>query len=187
MDVTVLLLIVAGTIGAVDILYYHLYKFRLSRRPGSRAETATHILRAFTFAFGVWILLGNTPMGGWYWALAAVFILDFIDGVVDVAIEPRSRKSLGGLPPLEYTVHMLSATLTGGAWVTFLVAGWAGRLAPTALVDRTSALPAWLILDGRAIAVSSVLLGTAEAALLVHGMLTAPRQPSSAVAPGEGR
>lgn len=175
MDVTVVLFIVAGTIGAVDILYYHLYKFRLSRRPGSRLETGTHILRAFTFAVGMWILVAFAPVGGWYWALAAVFALDFLDGIFDVAIEPRSRAPLGGLPPLEYSVHMLSTTLTGGAWVAYLISGWAGRLEPTALVSRTSALPAWLLLDGRLLAVSSVLLGVTETALLIHGVVTEGR------------
>lgn len=175
MDVAVVLFIIAGTIGSVDILYYHLYKFRLSRRPGSRFETATHIFRSFTFAASVWVLLSWTPQGAWYWGVLAIVGADFADEVLDVAIEPKSRASLGGLPPLEYLVHAVSSVLMGGAWVSFLTAGWDGRLLATALVPRASALPAWLLWDGRLIAVGSVLLGITETALLVHGVVTGAR------------
>ncbi len=156
MDLVVALFIVSGTIGAADILYYHLYKFRLARRPGSRAETVTHLLRSFAFGVGVWTLLSYEPRGGWFWAVAGLFAFDFVDELVDVAIEPRSRESLGGLPGAEYLVHVVCTTLNGGAWVTFLAVGWSTRLAKTELVARHSALPAWLVLDGKVIAVNAI-------------------------------
>lgn len=166
MDIVVALFVVSGTIGAADILYYHLHKFRLARQPGSRAETVTHLLRSFTFGAGLWTLAGHAPRGGWYWAVAALFAFDFVDEVVDVLIEPKSREPLGGLPGAEYLVHMICTTLNGAAWVTFLVEGWPDRLAPTALVARHSALPAWLTLDAKVIAVNAFLLGGLELALL---------------------
>jgi hypothetical protein len=67
---------------------------------------------------------------------------------------------------------MVSTTLNGGAWVAFLVAGWAGRGAATALVARHPALPAWLVLDGNLVVGSSLLIGTAELVLLLRSWTT---------------
>ncbi len=168
MDLVVALFIISGTIGAADILYYHWYRFRLYKQPGSRIETLTHVFRSFTFGIGAYTLLHYLPLGGWYWAIAALFGLDFLDEIVDILIEPRSREPLGGLPGPEYLVHMISTTLNGGAWVMFLAVGWAGRLSGTALVARHTALPAWLALDGNLIAATAVLIGAGELALLVR-------------------
>ncbi len=172
MDLVVTLFIVSGTIGAADILYYHWYKFRLYKQPGSRLETLTHIFRSFTFGIGVYTLLHYLPTGGWYWAVAGLFGADFLDELVDIWIEPKSREPLGGLPGREYLVHMVSTTLNGGAWVTFLVAGWAGRLSATALVARHTSLPAWLAIDGNLIVASSLLIGAGELALLIKAWAT---------------
>jgi hypothetical protein len=172
MDLVVTLFIISGTIGAADILYYHWYKFRLYKQPGSRLETLTHVFRSFTFGIGVFTLLHYLPLGGWYWAVAGLFAADFIDEIIDIVIEPKSREPLGGLPGREYLVHMVSTTLNGGAWVAFLVAGWAGRGAATALVARHPALPAWLVLDGNLVVGSSLLIGTAELVLLLRSWTT---------------
>lgn len=172
MDLVITLFIISGTIGSADILYYHWYKFRLYKQPGSRFETLTHIFRSFTFGIGVYTLLHYLPLGGWYWAVAVLFGLDFADEILDICIEPKSREPLGGLPGPEYLVHMIATTLNGGAWVTFLAAGWAGRLSGTALVTRHTALPAWLAFDGNLIAATAVLIGAGELLLLLKAWST---------------
>lgn len=177
MDLVVALFIVSGTIGAADILYYHLYKFRLAQRRGSRAETLTHLVRSLTFGVGLWTVIAYEPRGAWYWAVAGLFAFDFCDEVVDVLIEPTSRKELGGLPGAEYLVHMICTTLNGAAWVGFLAAGWSERLAPTALVARHSALPWWVVFDGKVIAVNAALLGALELGLLARGPRVQAQRP----------
>src|SRR5690348_15242607 len=102
-----LLLLAMGTVGALDGVWYHLFKLRLAQRSSCRAETITHVVRGITFAVALTALVQGRPSGAWFWALLAVFALDFADDVLDVVIEPKSRAPLGGLPPLEYLVHML--------------------------------------------------------------------------------
>ena len=161
-----LLLLAMGTIGAVDALWYHLYKLRLAQQPGSRAETVTHIVRSLTFAVALTALVQGRPSGGWFWALAAVFALDFADDVADVLIEPKSRAPLGGLPPREYLVHMVVMGLSGATWLAYVVQGWALRAGPTALLPAS--LPAWLVWDARLTAAGALLLGCVDLVLLLR-------------------
>lgn len=172
------LLLVMATIGAIDGTYYHTLKFRLYDQPSARLETVTHVFRAWSMAFAVWLLAHHVPVGGWYWALVAVFAFDFVDDVVDVAIEPRSRAPLGGLPPREYLIHMIVMGLAGAAWVSFIAAGWAQRAAPTALLPHP--LPAWVVWYARAVAVGALLMGLQDLGLLVRSVVRARR----ATAPG---
>ena len=166
-----------ATIGAVDGMYYHTLKFRLFEQPSARFETVTHIVRAFALAGALWVLAHRIPVGGWYWAMVALFTFDLVDDVADVLIEPRSRAPLGGLPPLEYLVHMIAIALSGGAWATFVLAGWATRHAPTALVPF--ALPWWLLWYARVVAVGALLMGAGDAIRLI---LSSRRQHTEASA-----
>lgn len=163
---TLALLLAMATIGAIDGTYYHTYKFRLFEQPSARFETITHILRAWSLAVALWVLAHGVPVGGWYWGMVALFTFDLVDDVVDVMIEPRSRAPLGGLPPLEYLVHMVAIALSGGAWATFVIAGWATRHEPTALVSF--ALPWWLLWYARIVAVGALLMGMADAIRLAR-------------------
>lgn len=157
---TLVLLLAMATIGAVDGTYYHTLKFRLFERPSARLETLTHIVRALSLAGALWVLAHRIPVGGWYWAMVALFTLDLVVDVVDVLLEPRSRAPLGGLPPLEYLIHMISIALSGGAWATFVLAGWAMRHEPTALVPFD--LPWWLLWYARIVAVGALLMGMGD-------------------------
>jgi hypothetical protein len=163
--VPLVLLLAMASIGSIDGAYYHTYRFALYRQPSARLETVTHVIRAFALAFTVLVLSAGTPVGRWFWVVAAVFAIDFVDDVVDVAIEPRSRAPLGGLPPLEYLIHMIVMALSGGVWVSFLVAGWATRGQPTAIVPR--ALPWIIVWMGRGVAVGAILMGAGDAIRLV--------------------
>ncbi len=162
---TLVLLLIMATVGALDGSYYHTYKFRLFEQPSSRVETVTHILRALTLAIGVWVLAHRIPVGGWYWAVVALFTFDLVVDIVDILIEPKSRKPLGGLPPLEYFIHMMAIALSGGAWATFVIAGWASRGQPSALLPFE--LPWWLLWYARVVAVGALAMGVMDALRLV--------------------
>lgn len=162
---TLILLLAMATIGAIDGTYYHSYKYRLSQQPSSRLETVTHVLRALSLAVALWVLSDRIPVGGWYWAMAALFTFDLGVDVVDILIEPRSRAPLGGLPPLEYFIHMIVIAISGGAWATFAIAGWATRDQPTALVAFDA--PWSLLWYGHAVAVGALVMGLGDAIRLV--------------------
>lgn len=166
MIATIVLLLAMATIGSIDGAYYHAYKFRLFAQPSARLETVTHVLRALSLAVGLWVLARGIPVGGWYWAIAALFAFDLVVDVVDVVIEPKSRAPLGGLPPLEYLIHMIAIALSGGAWATFAIAGWASRGQPAALV--AFAAPWWLIAYARVVAAGALAMGLMDLIRLVR-------------------
>jgi len=176
METVVVLLIVMGFVGAFDGLYYHLYKFRLYRQPSARTETVTHLVRGALFAVVLWTLAHYAPAGGWYWSFIAVFAVELTDDVIDVLIEPASRKPLGGLPRFEYLVHMIVMAISGGIWVAFAISLWPSRLAPTELIphgaDFLSPLLVWI---ARLVALSALFLTVFEGALLVRSWTPSDR------------
>src|SRR5277367_4255894 len=58
------LLCLFGALGSVDIIYFHLYRYRLFKSPSSRGEQWTHLLRLAVFpAILFWVLFVRTS--GW--------------------------------------------------------------------------------------------------------------------------
>jgi hypothetical protein len=167
MTLPLTILAVAAPLGAIDVLYFHLWKFRLHARRASRAETLTHLLRGVLIAAGAYVMARFEPHGAWFWAIAALFALDFVNNLADVVLEPSSRASLGGVPPAEYALHIAGATLTGAVAAAFLAQ--ADRLAglPTELAT-SHGLSAMLSTNGVIIAVGAGLLTLFEGALLVR-------------------
>ena len=107
------LLCLYALLGSVDVVYFHIYKFKLYEKPSSRSEHLTHLSRALIFLCVVlWVLLVRTK-GIYSLILPALLIFDLVNSLIDVYLEPKSRISLGGLPPLEYLVHMLSMFTSG--------------------------------------------------------------------------
>jgi len=121
LDTTLSILAVVGTIGAIDVLYYHLYRFRLYSQPGSVAEEVTHLLRNAIFI--ALLLVCMQPATG-QWARLAFFLFaaDMGNSVIDVLLEKGSRAGLGGLPSGEYLVHILSTFGTGVAVASYTMA-----------------------------------------------------------------
>ena len=101
---------------------------------------------------------------------------------MDILIEPRSRAPLGGLPPLEYFIHMIVIAISGGAWATFAIAGWATRSAPTALV--TFPVPWWLLWYARAVALGALVMGLGDAMRLVLARRARRGSPTGFTSPG---
>ncbi len=107
------LMVAFFSVAAVDGVYFHLWKFRLFARPESRVEHALHTARAILAPPIVWLLYIAPP--GPLLAVAVLIGLDQLAAVADVLIEPKSRKSLGGLPRTEFQAHVLATIAHVGA------------------------------------------------------------------------
>lgn len=117
------LLLLLAPIGALDVLYYHWYRFRLWARPASVAEEWTHLLRQGTFlAVAVLLAQGSLPSE---LDTLLLFLLgfDLVNSAIDVLLEPCSRASLGGLPRGELLLHYLGIFGSGAVLATY----WAER------------------------------------------------------------
>jgi hypothetical protein len=89
-----------------------------------------------------------------------------------VLLEPRSRAPLGGLPPLEYAIHIVGATASGliaGVWV---IGAWPLAELPTELAPPGE-VPAWLAMNGHALYAGAAAMLIGEGALLIRAMLRA--------------
>ncbi|HEY3329921.1 MAG TPA: hypothetical protein VGK19_07880 [Capsulimonadaceae bacterium] len=156
MELTSYLLLAVGILGYVDILLYHAISHGIRSHVDSREELIVHSLRGPTYATLFVIVPNFTLHGLYFWVLVGVFVFDIAVSIVDFAIEGKSRKFLGGLPPGEYVLHMLIAMLFGGLVVSFAVSchGWAH--AATAIDYAPAGVPA-IIRLGMAIMAAFVL------------------------------
>ncbi len=100
-------------IAPVDGIYLHLVKYKLQENPESRKEHLVHTLRSFLF-FPISLLLFVWNVSGpLLYLLMGVLVFDFILEIADLIEERRSRDKLGGIPHLEYMLHMIvTATRT---------------------------------------------------------------------------
>jgi hypothetical protein len=159
LSLSVALWVLTFSVGAADGLYYHLHKLRLHVRPESRTEHIAHSLRAVLVVPTLWVTFiasGPSPTTRLY-CLGALVAADWAVAAWDVFLERRSRQRLGGLPHLEYFVHV-AATATHSAAEAFAVAalvmeaGTADWRVPAAVLHT-----AWLLLAG-AVAVAAMHL-----------------------------
>ena len=171
---TLVLLGIIAPVGAIDAVYFHLWRFRLAQRPESRAETVTHISRSLILGIVAVTLAFYDPRGAWYFAIAGLLAFDFVNNVVDAFLEGDSRKDLGGVPRAEYVIHIAGATWVGAASLAFVGIGWQHAFAPTELVAVS--LPPMLVGNMVLVGVGSFALAAVEAALLL-------RAPAAATLP----
>ncbi|WP_394830654.1 SRPBCC family protein [Pendulispora rubella] len=165
-----IVLAIMGAVGAFDMAYFHTYKAQLGKRPESRIEAWVHVVRSFVYA-AQFALVPNVRLGGtYYFALVGLFVLDVAVAALDVAIEPASRRSQGGLPAGEYAAHVFLSVLAGVLLhaVFSASAGW--HTLPTAIVLEPHAPAALRIVLGVMAAASLIvavvgLLGLVEASL----------------------
>jgi hypothetical protein len=170
LDLTLLLISIAAPIGALDVIYYHIYKFRLARRPESWNETKTHIGRGLMLAIVTVILMMYRPTGLWFWLIAGLFVVDLVNSNVDAYLERDSRAALGGLPRLEYVIHITGSTSMGAIAAAFLIQGWSLGALPTELGPRPTELPLPLAINCVAVAVGATLLAAYEAVVMASSM-----------------
>lgn len=98
-------------LGAVDLFYFHIWKYRLHTRPESRYEHKLHMVFAFTMA-PLALLLYYQNFGGWaLWAGAFFVAAALGTELLDVFSENDSRASIGGLSTPEYALHVVLTIL----------------------------------------------------------------------------
>ena len=108
-------------LGVIDIGYFHIYRFKLYRLPASRGEQVTHLLRTILFFVALSWVMFTDAQGIFSFVLPVILLADFINSMVDVLLEPKSRIFLGGLPPLEYFVHMVTMFVSGAIMAVALM------------------------------------------------------------------
>lgn len=174
--VALVILILTSPLGAFDVVYYHIHKFRLHARPESHAETVTHLFRGALIGLAAIFLARSEPHGLWFWAVAGLLLLDFINDIADVILEPKSRASLGGIPPFEYITHLVGAAMTGAASAAFIVLAWPWAALPTEMAPTTR-VPSWLAFVGYGIGFGALVLTAVEAFLFIRAT---PRRTADA-------
>ena len=113
------------------------------------------------------------PRGLWFWVVAGLFGLDFVNSVLDALTEDASRAELGGLPRGEYVIHIIGSTAMGAIAVAFLHGGFHLSELDTALVARPTPLSGLMAANAMAVAIGSLVLGGYEAVTM---MLSKRRQ-----------
>ncbi len=178
MDIPLILLFVAAPIGAFDVIYFHLWKFRLFERPESVKEETTHILRGYLVPVATGIMLLGRPEGLWFWLVVALFALDGLNSFLDVIFEPGSRAPRI-VPPAELAVHFLGISLLSAAWTSFVLGGWEMRLNTTGLTAHTgSVLPDSFFQFGFIGLAGAMALATFEAGLFLRAVRRRTRAAS---------
>lgn len=181
MHLALILLLIAGPIGATDVVYFHMWKFRLYSRPQSVIEEITHLLRGVMAPAIFALLIIGRPQGAFFWIVAMLFFIDTVNSLWDVMVEPRSRAPIG-VPPAELAVHFIGTTIMGAAWATFILTGWPTRNAPTALLPwPPGTFPWWFLPMAWGALVISVLLVAFEASLVLRAKAWRSSTPGSAV------
>ncbi len=106
-------------VGAVDLFYFHIWKYKLHTRPESRYEHKLHM--AFSFLMVPLAgLLYYRDLGGYaLWAAAFLVVAALSTEMLDVFSEADSRASLGGLTTGEYSMHV-AATIFKVASFAFM-------------------------------------------------------------------
>ncbi|MBK9154930.1 MAG: hypothetical protein IPM25_12055 [Chloracidobacterium sp.] len=98
-------------VGAVDLFYFHIWKYKLHTRPESRYEHKLHMTFAFLMVPLTFLLYYQDFGGIALWG--AVFFVGAAIGteMLDVLTEGDSRASLGGLTTGEYAFHVAATIL----------------------------------------------------------------------------
>jgi len=169
-----IVLTIMGAVGAFDIAYFHTYKAQLGKRPESRLEAWVHVVRSFVYAVQFAVVPNVRLGGGYYIALVGFFVLDIAVAALDVAIEPASRRSQGGLSGGEYAAHMFLSVLAGIQLHAVFSASSGWRALPTAAVLEPHAPAALRIVLG-IMAACSFTVALVELLGLVEAQWPKPR------------
>jgi hypothetical protein len=98
-------------LGAVDLFYFHIWKYKLHTRPESRYEHKLHMAFGFLMV-PVALLLYYRDLGGiGLWAAVFFVAAALATELLDVFSENDSRASLGGLSTGEYALHVVLTIL----------------------------------------------------------------------------
>jgi hypothetical protein len=108
-------------VGAVDLFYFHIWKYKLHTRPESRYEHKLHMAFSFLLAPLAFFLYYKDFGGYALWAAVFFVVAALITEMMDVFSEGDSRAALGGLTTSEYSLHV-AATILKVASFAFMFA-----------------------------------------------------------------
>src|SRR5687768_14858828 len=98
-------------VGAVDLFYFHIWKYKLHTRAESRYEHKLHMAFAFLMVPLAYFLYYQN-FGGWaLWAGVFFVVAALSTELLDVFSENDSRASIGGLSTQEYALHVVLTIL----------------------------------------------------------------------------
>ena len=92
-------------VASIDGLYFHLYKYKLYARKDSRKEHLLHTLNSILFPWSIYFLFLDEFKGIYLWFGVFLTLISLIIEYMDVFEENKSRKTIGGLTSLEYSMH----------------------------------------------------------------------------------
>jgi hypothetical protein len=98
-------------VGAVDLFYFHIWKYKLHARPESRLEHKLHMTSAFLMVPVAYFLYFQNFGGYALWAAVFFIVAGFATEILDVLSEGASRASLGGLTTVEFSLHVAATIL----------------------------------------------------------------------------
>lgn len=98
-------------LGAVDLFYFHIWKYKLHTRPESRYEHKLHMTFAFLMVPLALLLYYQNFGGIALWAGAFFVAAALSTELFDVFSENDSRASIGGLSTREYALHVVLTIL----------------------------------------------------------------------------
>jgi len=152
-------------LGAVDLFYFHIWKYKLHTRPESRYEHTLHMAFAFLMVPVAYLLYYQNFGGIALWAGVSFVAAALGTELLDVFSENDSRASIGGLSTAEYALHVL-LTILKVASFAFIFAS-----KPAAAWDLSSPIVlgtyGWMgEMTAMQVIVGSGLVGLLHAALL---------------------
>ena len=163
-------------LGAVDLFYYHLWKYKLHTRPESRYEHRLHMIFAFLMV-PIALLLYYQDLGGvGLWAAAIVVLAALATELDDVFSENDSRASVGGLSSGEYALHVVLTILKVASFAFMFASKPASAWSPASPVTLGSY--GWMAeMIALKVAIGSGLVGVLHLALL-HPRIASWEWPS---------
>lgn len=138
------LLLVIGHIGLFDVIYFHRYRCQLHMRPECHSEQFWHLVRHLIYGFQFIVIANFRFHGNALILLAILYASDVFIAWADVWIETISRKAQGGLPRLEYLMHIVLSLLIGIYLMLVWQTLWPDRLLPTDIVYHPPEVPGLL-------------------------------------------
>ena len=103
------ILLVLGTMGALDTFYYHEWKLRLPETPSAGRELWLHAARDFAYAIVFGSLAWTTWNGALIWPFAGILLFEIVVTLTDFIEEDRTRR----LPPGERVMHAIMGITYG--------------------------------------------------------------------------
>src|SRR5437764_8819547 len=102
-----ILLLVSSVGGAIDLLYIHLWKYRLHERNDTLHEHKLHTIQTGMATITVFLLFCANVGGLLLWFTLFIISLGLIVDIVDIICEKTSRAAMGGLSSFEYAMHVV--------------------------------------------------------------------------------